>query len=305
MMLAMSARLSISTEEGVVLDLRLGSQPVRIGRAKDNTVKNDDKRTSRYHALVRRLPDGTYQVEDAGSSYGTMLNGRLVKQETLKHQDMVRCGGLSMQFLDDPGQQDEVDQSLMSAMNESLTEARAQIRRLIEEQAVLRSEVGIAQQAEDRAKRLRDEAQDETESLHKLLVELRSDKQALQQRESEMGKELRELLSARSDIIAEMEGLQKQLGEAHKVGERSQARITVLEEREANYGPVEHGLKKEVERLADQIKKREQREGELAAALKPALLRIAELSRELEQTRIQLAKAEIELGDLRRSVSAR
>ena len=54
------------------------------------------------------------------------------------------------------------------------------------------------------------------------------------------------------------------------------------------------------DRLAEQVKKREQREVELSAALKPALLRIAELSRELEQTRIQLAKAEIELGDLRR-----
>lgn len=301
----MSARLSISTEEGVVLDLRLGGQPVRIGRAKDNTVKSEDKRTSRQHALVRRLTDGNYQIEDAGSSYGTMLNGRLVKQELLKHQDMVRCGGLTLQFLNDPGPDDEVDQSLMSATMQGLTEARAQIRRLIEEQAVLRGEVGIAQQAEDRAKRLRDEAQDETENLHKLLAGLRADKEALQQRVEEMGRELRELLSTRSDTAGEVEALQKQLAELNKTSERQQQRIAVLEDRDANHNATEATLKKEADRLAEQIKKREQREVELSAALKPALLRIAELSRELEQTRIQLAKAEIELGDLRRGGSGR
>ena len=296
----MSARLSISTEEGVVLDLRLGGQPVRIGRAKDNTVKSEDKRTSRQHALVRRLTDGNYQIEDAGSSYGTMLNGRLIKQELLKHQDMVRCGGLTLQFLNDPGPDDEVDQSLMSATMQGLTEARAQIRRLIEEQAVLRGEVGIAQQAEDRAKRLRDEAQDETENLHKLLASLRADKEALQQRVEEMGRELRELLSVRSDAAGEVEAVQKQLSELQKASERQLQRIAVLEERDAGHSVTEVTLKKEADRLAEQVKKREQREVELSAALKPALLRIAELSRELEQTRIQLAKAEIELGDLRR-----
>ena len=301
----MSARLSISTEEGVVLDLRLGGQPVRIGRAKDNTVKSEDKRTSRQHAIVRRLPDGNYQVEDAGSSYGTMLNGRLIKQESLKHQDLVRCGGLTLQFLSEPSADDEVDQTLMTSTMQSLTEARTQIRRLIEEQAVLRGEVGIAQQAEDRAKRLRDEAQDEAENLHKLLATGRADKEALQQRIEEMGRELRELLSQRSDSAGAMDGVQKQLGELQKASERQQQRIAVLEERDSTHAATEAGLKKEAERLTDQIKKREQREVELSAALKPALLRIAELSRELEQTRIQLAKAEIELGDLRRGGSGR
>src|SRR3954464_9020515 len=100
-MKVMPARLCISTEEGVVLDLRLGSQPVPIGRAKNNTIKSEDKRTSRQHAIVRRLADGNYQVEDTGSSYGTMLNGRMIKQELLKAQDLLRCGGLTLQFLDD------------------------------------------------------------------------------------------------------------------------------------------------------------------------------------------------------------
>ena len=304
-MKVMSARLCISTEEGVVLDLRLGSQPVHIGRAKSNTVKSEDRRTSRKHSVVRRLPDGSYQIEDAGSSYGTMLNGRMVKQETLKAQDLVRCGGLTLQFLDDPTADDTVDQSLMTSTMEGLTEARTQIKRIIEEQAVLRSEVGIAQEAEDRAKRLRDEAQDETESLHKLVAQGRADKEALQQRIEEMGRELRELLSRRSDSAGEAEALQKQLADLQKASERQLQRIDVLEERDSSHAATEATLKKEVDRLTEQLKKRDQRETELTAALKPALLRIAEISRELEQTRIQLAKAEIELGDLRRGVSLR
>lgn len=301
----MSARLSISTEEGLILDLRLGGQPVRIGRAKDNTIKSEDKRISRQHAIVRRLPEGIYQVEDAGSSYGTLLNGRPIVKEPLKHQDLVRCGGLTLQFVDEPGADDEVDQTLMTQAMQGLNEARAQIRRLIEEQSVLRGEVGTAQQAEDRAKRLRDEAQDEAENLHKLLASVRADKEALQQRVDEMGRELRELLSQRSDSAGELETVQKQLGELQKVSERQLQRIALLEERDHTHAATEATLKKEADRLAEQIKKREQREVELSAALKPALLRIAELSRELEQTRIQLAKAEIELGDLRRGGPAR
>ena len=301
----MSARLSISTEEGLILDLRLGGQPVRIGRAKDNTIKSEDKRISRQHAIVRRLPEGIYQVEDAGSSYGTLLNGRPIVKEPLKHQDLVRCGGLTLQFVDEPGADDEVDQTLMTQAMQGLNEARAQIRRLIEEQSVLRGEVGTAQQAEDRAKRLRDEAQDEAENLHKLLASVRADKEALQQRVDEMGRELRELLSQRSDSAGELETVQKQLGELQKVSERQLQRIALLEERDHTHAATEATLKKEADRLAEQIKKREQREVELSAALKPALLRIAELSRELEQTRIQLAKAEIELGELRRGGSGR
>lgn len=303
----MSARLSLSTEEGVVLDLRLGSQPVRIGRAKDNTVRSDDKRTSRHHAIVRRAESGDYEVEDAGSSFGTLLNGRPIKRERLKHQDNVRCGGLTIQFFDAPGAAangefdgEGEDRSMITTALADLQEARGRIRQLIEEHAALRQEVGIAQDAEDRAKRMRDEAQDEVERLHGMVDKLSRDRDGLQQRLDDMGRELRELRSSKSDLSPQLEAAQKQLAEAHKLIDRQKARIAELEERDHGRINGEGALKKEVERLQELIKRREQREMELNQVVKPALMRIGELQQELERQRIQLAKTEAELQDARR-----
>lgn len=299
----MSARLSLSTEEGLLLEVRLGSQPVRIGRAKDNTVRSEDKRTSRHHAIVRRTESGGYEVEDAGSSFGTLLNGRVIKRETLKHQDNVRCGGLTMQFSDAPSPEEgdgSEDRSMISTALADLQEARGRIRQLIEENAAMRQEIGTAQEAEDRAKRLRDEAQDEVERLHGLLEKGAKEREALQQRFDDVGRELRELRSSKSDLSPQLETVQVRLAEAQRLIEKQKARIAELEERDGTRIGGESALKKEIERLQDQIKRREQREAELTQVVKPALQRISEVQQELERTRIQLAKTEADLQDARR-----
>lgn len=296
----MPARLSISTEEGLCLETHLGSQPLRIGRAKDNSLRSEDRRTSRHHAVVRKLDEDTFEIEDAGSSYGTILNGRQISKETLKHQDIVRCGGLTLQFVTGAGPEDAADPLIMTATLDNLFEARTQIRRLIEEQAALRSEVGIAQEAEDRAKKLRDEAQDEVERLHGVIGELRKENVGLDHRIEELGRELRERLSSKSEVAPDVEALRQQLGEHQRQSERHKSRAIELEEREAVRVAAELTLRKELERLTEQVKQREQREAQLTQAVKPALMRIAELTKELEQNRFKLAQAEAELGDLKK-----
>ena len=300
----MSARLSLSTEEGLLLEVRLGSPPVRIGRAKDNTVRSEDKRTSRHHAIVRRTESGSYEVEDAGSSYGTLLNGRMIKRETLKHQDNVRCGGLTMQFSDAPSAEDgegSEDRSMITTALSDLQESRGRIRQLIEENAAMRQEIGTAQEAEDRAKRLRDEAQDEVERLHGLLEKGAKERESVQQRFDDVGRELRELRSSKSDLSPQLETVQVRLAEAQRLIEKQKARLAELEERDSNRIGGESALKKEIERLQEQVKRRELREAELTQVVKPALQRIAEVQQELERTRIQLAKTEADLQDARRS----
>ena len=177
-------------------------------------------------------------------------------------------------------------------------EARAQIKRIIEEQAMLRREVGIAQEAEDRAKRLRDEAQDEIERLHDVIAAQSRDKESLTTKLDELGKELRDRLSNKSD--PRTDELQHKLTEASKQLDKHKARIAELEQKDATRLSAEGPLRKEVERLTDILKKRDQRELELQAALKPALVRIAELTRELEATRLELAHAHADLEDLKR-----
>jgi pSer/pThr/pTyr-binding forkhead associated (FHA) protein len=301
----MAARLSISTEEGLVLEAVLTSQPLQIGRAKDNSLRIEDRRTSRHHAVVRRLPDGNYEVEDLGSSYGTLLNGRKVGKEPLKHQDILRCGALTLQFLTDaqPGAASDGggdDPSIMTATLDNLFESRAQVRRLIDEQALLRKEVGSAQEAEDRAKRLRDEAQDEVERLHETLAEVRKDNAGLQAQLETLGRELRERRSQKSETPPEVAQLQQQLADALRQSERNKNRAIELEDREAARVVAELGLRKELERATEQLKGRDQREAQLTQAVKPALMRIGELTLEMEQLRIKLATAEHDLADLKR-----
>jgi putative peptide zinc metalloprotease protein len=48
---------------------------VTIGRASDATIRLDDQTVSRRHALILSGPDGPV-IEDAGSSYGTLVDGQ-------------------------------------------------------------------------------------------------------------------------------------------------------------------------------------------------------------------------------------
>jgi ABC-type multidrug transport system ATPase subunit len=82
---------------------------VRIGRAPDNDLVVDDLLVSRYHAELRRTPDGQYEITDLGSHNGTYVNGRRVSGQPLTDSDTVGIGhstfrltgGRLRQFVDD------------------------------------------------------------------------------------------------------------------------------------------------------------------------------------------------------------
>lgn len=57
---------------------RLDKDALLIGRGSDCDVVIQDRQISRYHARVRRTPQG-YMVEDLGSKNGTHLNGAPLK----------------------------------------------------------------------------------------------------------------------------------------------------------------------------------------------------------------------------------
>src|SRR4051812_10014744 len=68
---------------------------IRIGRAADCDVRFDarlDSRVSTHHAEIR-FDAGHYQVVDTGSSNGTMVNGKLVRQQKLRSGDRIVFGG--------------------------------------------------------------------------------------------------------------------------------------------------------------------------------------------------------------------
>ncbi len=65
--------------------------PVTIGRTGDNDLVLDDSTVSKRHARVVR-DNGTYYLEDLGSTNGTRVNGRRVRRCLLRGGEAIRFG---------------------------------------------------------------------------------------------------------------------------------------------------------------------------------------------------------------------
>ncbi|HEX6386307.1 MAG TPA: FHA domain-containing protein [Anaerolineae bacterium] len=72
-----------------------------IGRGTNNEIVINDVEVSRRHAEITRQPDGTYLIEDLGSTNGTFVNGRRsVGRTPLHHGDVIELGeSISLTFL--------------------------------------------------------------------------------------------------------------------------------------------------------------------------------------------------------------
>jgi hypothetical protein len=78
----------------------LGDRPISIGRAKSSNVVLDAEGVSRLHAVVRRTPDGKWQIIDRDSSNGVKINGAKIKEATLRPSDEIVVGEFRMRFED-------------------------------------------------------------------------------------------------------------------------------------------------------------------------------------------------------------
>lgn len=67
--------------------------PTRVGRLADNDIVLDDKRVSRHHAEVSKQGN-RWVLRDIGSTNGTAVNGKIVREAVLKPGDTISLGGL-------------------------------------------------------------------------------------------------------------------------------------------------------------------------------------------------------------------
>jgi DNA-binding NtrC family response regulator len=78
-----------------------GGRWVDAGQERRLVLEVDDPRMSGVHAHLRRLPAG-WALEDADSKNGTQVNGRGIKQVTLRDGDLVEVGRSFFVFRDEP-----------------------------------------------------------------------------------------------------------------------------------------------------------------------------------------------------------
>jgi hypothetical protein len=100
---------SLST---LVYPLRSAVHIVTLGRGAENDVVVPDRSISRRHAFLKRGAHGGFLMLDAGSSNGTMINGRTVltkgsgSPSPVAAGDTVRLGRLEFTFVSAAGLQE-------------------------------------------------------------------------------------------------------------------------------------------------------------------------------------------------------
>lgn len=74
---------------------------INIGRRLDNQLILDNPHISRTHAQLR-VRDGRYVLFDLGSTAGTQVNGRSIKQHTLRAGDVIKLADVRLVYGEDP-----------------------------------------------------------------------------------------------------------------------------------------------------------------------------------------------------------
>ena len=74
---------------------------INIGRRLDNQLILDNPHISRTHAQLR-VRDGRFVLFDLGSTAGTQVNGRSVKQHTLRAGDVIKIADVRLVYGEDP-----------------------------------------------------------------------------------------------------------------------------------------------------------------------------------------------------------
>ncbi len=76
----------------------VGEEDVTLGREAESTVVVASDQASRRHARIF-ASGGAHVLVDLESTNGTFLNSKLVKEQTLRHGDVVRIASLVLKYV--------------------------------------------------------------------------------------------------------------------------------------------------------------------------------------------------------------
>jgi pSer/pThr/pTyr-binding forkhead associated (FHA) protein len=89
--------LFLTQSDGSEIEIPLGEETMRIGRAAENEVVLDDSSVSTFHAEIHR-EGGHHILKDLGSTNGVRLNGERVNEAKLADGDLLRFGNLRARY---------------------------------------------------------------------------------------------------------------------------------------------------------------------------------------------------------------
>lgn len=76
----------------------LGDDDVTLGREEDNTIVVASDQASRRHARIF-VSGGSHVLVDLDSTNGTFLNSKVVKEQTLRHGDVIRIASTVLKYV--------------------------------------------------------------------------------------------------------------------------------------------------------------------------------------------------------------
>jgi pSer/pThr/pTyr-binding forkhead associated (FHA) protein len=79
----------------------LSEEDVTLGRDASNTIVVASDQASRRHARIF-LSGGAHVLVDLDSTNGTYLNSKIVKEQTLRHGDVLRIASTVLKYVIEP-----------------------------------------------------------------------------------------------------------------------------------------------------------------------------------------------------------
>jgi adenylate cyclase len=96
----MARLIALATDEHRPIEL---GELTSLGRHPNNTIRIPDEGVSKLHALIQRLPDGSFLLRDTHSLNGTFVRGKRVNEVRLEDGDLVRLGSARFLFVQGRG----------------------------------------------------------------------------------------------------------------------------------------------------------------------------------------------------------
>lgn len=92
------SKLIMTLDGAIIREFMIDKEAITVGRKHGNDIQLNDLTVSGHHAVLS-VDETKTQIEDLGSTNGTLLNGRRIAKAELSHSDVIQIGNYQFTFL--------------------------------------------------------------------------------------------------------------------------------------------------------------------------------------------------------------